>query len=140
MKKYMMCDGVMVKKGIKAKGARLDDVSAELGRSHAYLSNCLSQGYLQEHELKYICAKYEIPYADVKRGYAKGTVTLYKSVRTKDKLRAEAKAAKLAEADKKEIKPEAKPVTELDEKIDLILSSMETLNRLMVEILRRGGK
>ena len=53
MKNYMLCDGVMVRTALKKKGLKLTDISKEIGKSHSYLSNCLSQGYLDDGELRY---------------------------------------------------------------------------------------
>lgn len=136
MSMYMRCDGERVKKGIKAKGKHIMDVSFELGRSHSYLSNCLSNGYLPDKELRYICAKYGIPYHEVKRGYEYGNVTKYVSERTRDKVRREAREQAEAEVNARPEAEVAETIT-TDAKIELILKNMQTLNEMMGEIIRR---
>ena len=130
MSNYTYVDGEAIKKALKEKGIKQVDVSEELGKSHAWLSNCLSQGYLDDKDLRYICVKYGIPYYDVKRAWAKGNVTTYKSVRTADKLRAERKA--------REVDAQNNGMS-TDEKMDLILRNMLELNKMMAELIRRGN-
>ena len=128
MSKYMRVDGVMVKKALKSKGLKLVDVSAELGKSHSYLSNCLSQGYLDDKELRFLCAKYGISYYEVRRGWAYGNVTKYDNKNNKKPVEVEEKA------------PEVVPDMSTDAKIDLILRNLVELNTMMSELIRRDNK